>query len=167
MNTAPQPLSEEAPSSEGSVAVLKALVRFWQRRYEIDIAERDATISTDRAQIAALTAERDQARAEGAARLNSLALAEYWLANAYPQDAYNVLKNAVVANADRILTDSTPLKAFLTRHREMEAALAESVKLQSHYADLLNMYDGGKRMTFANADEWIARMALLKGTQQS
>lgn len=36
-------------------------------------------------------------------------------------------------------------------------ALTESVKLQSHYAELLNMHDGGKRMTFT-AESWIERM---------
>lgn len=38
-------------------------------------------------------------------------------------------------------------------------ALEESVKLQSHYAQLLNGYDGGKRTEFANAAEWLARLA--------
>ena len=38
-------------------------------------------------------------------------------------------------------------------------ALEESIKLQSHYAGLLNMYDGGKRLQFADADEWIKRLA--------
>lgn len=38
---------------------------------------------------------------------------------------------------------------------ELREALEESVRLQSHYALLLNMYDGGKRLTFASADEWI------------
>ena len=42
------------------------------------------------------------------------------------------------------------------------AALEESVKLQSHYAALLNQYDGGKRMTFRNADEWILRLQKTK-----
>jgi hypothetical protein len=40
----------------------------------------------------------------------------------------------------------------------LEAALAESVNLQSHYAMILNGYDGGKRMVFKNSDEWIARL---------
>ena len=40
-------------------------------------------------------------------------------------------------------------------------ALAESVKLQSHYATLLNAYDGGKRMQFADADAWMARLSGL------
>lgn len=39
----------------------------------------------------------------------------------------------------------------------LESALEESVKLQSHYAELLNMYDGGKRMTFT-ATSWLARL---------
>lgn len=40
-----------------------------------------------------------------------------------------------------------------------KAALEESVALQSHYAMLLNMYDGGKRIEFSNAQEWIDRLA--------
>lgn len=37
-------------------------------------------------------------------------------------------------------------------------ALEESVKLQSHYAGLLNDYDGGWRMQFKSALEWIERL---------
>jgi hypothetical protein len=50
------------------------------------------------------------------------------------------------------------------RDRQMERALAaekaldESVKLQSHYATLLNDYDGGKRMTFADGKAWLERL---------
>jgi hypothetical protein len=45
---------------------------------------------------------------------------------------------------------------------ELQRALDESVKLQSHYAGLLNQYDGGQRIQFANADEWIKRLALTE-----
>lgn len=41
---------------------------------------------------------------------------------------------------------------------ELEDALRESVKLQSHYAKLLNMHDGGERLIFASAEEWTARI---------
>ncbi len=41
----------------------------------------------------------------------------------------------------------------------LQAALEESVKLQSHYARLLNAYDGGQRLTFVDADSWLARLA--------
>ena len=37
-------------------------------------------------------------------------------------------------------------------------ALEELVKLQSHYAGLLNQFDGGQRHQFTNADEWLARL---------
>ncbi len=40
----------------------------------------------------------------------------------------------------------------------LQRALVESVKLQSHYAGLLNQYDGGKRLQFANVREWIERI---------
>lgn len=41
---------------------------------------------------------------------------------------------------------------------DVARALEESVKLQSHYASLLNTYDGGQRMQFSTADEWIKRL---------
>lgn len=42
--------------------------------------------------------------------------------------------------------------------RSLQIALAESVKLQAHYASLLNMWDGGQRMVFADSSAWIARL---------
>lgn len=54
-----------------------------------------------------------------------------------------------------------PLHA-LSSVEETNNALAESVKLQSHYAGLLNMYDGGKRMQFASPRDWMTRLAKVK-----
>ena len=50
-------------------------------------------------------------------------------------------------------------KGLSDHFKEIQRALDESVKLQSHYAGLLNQYDGGHRLQFANADEWIRRLA--------
>lgn len=44
---------------------------------------------------------------------------------------------------------------------QLRAALDESVKLQSHYAGLLNAHDGGKRMEFADREAWMERLAEL------
>lgn len=44
---------------------------------------------------------------------------------------------------------------------ELREALAESLKLQSHYAELLNAHDGGQRMTFPDVDSWLARLREL------
>lgn len=52
--------------------------------------------------------------------------------------------------------------AIETELKGLKHALDESVKLQSHYAELLNMYDGGKRMVFKSGDEWLARLDELK-----
>ena len=41
-------------------------------------------------------------------------------------------------------------------------ALEQSVALQSHYAKLLNMYDGGARIGFKNAASWLHRLRTLK-----
>jgi hypothetical protein len=54
------------------------------------------------------------------------------------------------------------MREALGRIRELEVALDESVKLQSHYAVLLNIHDGGKRRTFENAEAWLARLRELK-----
>jgi hypothetical protein len=45
---------------------------------------------------------------------------------------------------------------------QLQVALDESVKLQSHYAGILNDYDGGKRVQFANREEWIDRLIVTK-----
>lgn len=42
--------------------------------------------------------------------------------------------------------------------QELRVALDESLNLQRHYAKLLNTWDGGKRMLFRDADEWILRL---------
>lgn len=47
------------------------------------------------------------------------------------------------------------IKEFI---RELKIALEESVKLQAHYAELLNMHDGGERMIFKSVKEWIERL---------
>jgi hypothetical protein len=45
--------------------------------------------------------------------------------------------------------------------------LEQSVKLQSHYATLLNMHDGGTRMVFAHCGEWLARLRQLERTEDT
>jgi hypothetical protein len=42
--------------------------------------------------------------------------------------------------------------------QELSDALERSVKLQSHYAELLNGYDGGRRLQFETADAWLLRL---------
>jgi len=46
-------------------------------------------------------------------------------------------------------------------------ALAESVKLQAHYAALLNMHDGGQRMVFPTVEAWLERLKSRKGQPPS
>jgi len=41
---------------------------------------------------------------------------------------------------------------------DLVIALEESLKLQSHYAGLLNMWDGGQRLQFHNVDAWLTRL---------
>lgn len=44
---------------------------------------------------------------------------------------------------------------------QLRNALNESLKLQSHYARLLNKYDNGERMSFYNIEDWIKRLKEL------
>lgn len=48
------------------------------------------------------------------------------------------------------------------RVADLIVALDESLKLQSHYAELLNMHDGGQRKGFKNTAEWIARLRVTR-----
>lgn len=69
--------------------------------------------------------------------------------------------------------DCTPLERDLNEKVErmerqleiLQAALDKCVKLQSHYAELLNMHDGGRRLQFASADAWLVRLAELDSKQ--
>ena len=58
------------------------------------------------------------------------------------------------------------IEVLEARVAKLEAALEQSVELQSHYAELLNMYDGGQRLTFANVEAWLDRLDVLKAAPQ-
>lgn len=49
----------------------------------------------------------------------------------------------------------------VTELETLRIALEESVHLQSSYARLLNIYDGGARLTFKSAEEWVERLAVI------
>jgi hypothetical protein len=40
----------------------------------------------------------------------------------------------------------------------LTTALEASVRLQSHYAGLLNIYDQGQRMQFKSVEAWLKRL---------
>jgi hypothetical protein len=44
------------------------------------------------------------------------------------------------------------------RIESLRVALRESLRLQSHYAELLNVSDGGERRIFRSPDEWMERL---------
>ena len=49
---------------------------------------------------------------------------------------------------------------------DLAKALDESLKLQRHYAELLNMHDGGRRKTYASVEDWMIRLkqtGVIKG----
>ncbi len=52
----------------------------------------------------------------------------------------------------------TPTKDLLITIETLRIALKESLKLQAHYAALLNMHDGGQRRIIPTIEEWLARL---------
>ena len=72
--------------------------------------------------------------------------------NHRPDGAAEMYEGFKALNADRH-----------AKERETMEALGESVKLQAHYAKLLNMHDGGERIAFDSAEQWIARLRELRG----
>ena len=42
----------------------------------------------------------------------------------------------------------------------LERVLEQSLQLQSHYGELLNTWDGGQRLAFKDAADWIARLRM-------
>ena len=71
----------------------------------------------------------------------------------------NLPPDQQIAVLKRLLFDARQAETMTgARMEQVYRALAESVKLQSHYAKLLNMYDGGQRSTFT-AEEWLDRVS--------
>jgi len=54
------------------------------------------------------------------------------------------------------------LRSLLAGRDRLRAALEALVRLQAHYAGLLNQYDGGQRTEFASADDWLSRLDELQ-----
>jgi hypothetical protein len=83
-------------------------------------------------------------------------------------NAFRYCSNLGVAKAEQTNCDWLPVRFSPTLKlvRELRTALEESVLLQSHYASLLNQYDGGQRIGFTDASAWIKRLreiGTLKG----
>ena len=68
-----------------------------------------------------------------------------------------------VVNELKLGGNGCPDSLILEHVSKLREALEESVKLQSHYAGLLNMYDDGKRIQFGSAQVWLDRLEALKG----
>jgi hypothetical protein len=49
---------------------------------------------------------------------------------------------------------------------EVWYALEEAIKLQAHYAELINMHDGGQRIAFKTAKEFLDRLRKLDNTKK-
>ena len=60
--------------------------------------------------------------------------------------------------ADSLARLRDHLTSYVGVRDVLRRALEESVTLQAHYAELLNMHDGGRRIVFRDADAWIARL---------
>lgn len=74
-----------------------------------------------------------------------------YASNGRREDIIRLMQEFLVRNkADNFMTHAT--------ESDLEKALAESVKLQSHYAGLLNEYDGGKRLQFDSHAAWMNRL---------
>ena len=59
----------------------------------------------------------------------------------------------------RRLTWKEGYELAFKRNDKLLKALDESVKLQSHYAGVLNAWDGGQRRQFSGAADWYQRLS--------
>jgi hypothetical protein len=74
------------------------------------------------------------------------------------ESVYDAMIDAVISEVSKpAKTLTTPVKKG-----ELITALTKSLELQSHYAKLLNQYDGGQRWIFDSVDAWIERLRSIK-----
>lgn len=88
--------------------------------------------------------------------------ARYWIGAIEVFQVFNELKAQGkiqhVEDLSEAIEEKDELSKTVQELRQLQIALAESVKLQAHYASLLNMWDGGQRMIFPDSSAWIARL---------
>lgn len=77
------------------------------------------------------------------------------------EETRRAIAKEVKALGDILDTYEQQLAKVDAKVRTLEHALSESVKLQAHYAKLLNMHDGGQRMIFPTAEAWLKRLASI------
>jgi hypothetical protein len=112
--------------------------------------------------LAILDACADELKAGGTVDLNTEALQIVFelAAQTINIKAYNS-GQVMVAPEDRAAVRQ---ESELAEVAQLRNALAESLKLQSHYATLLNQHDGGARMTFRDNKEWLERLRAVHET---
>mgnify|MGYP001598735970 CR=1 FL=1 len=74
----------------------------------------------------------------------------------YPQAGEALVKASDCQ--DRIRALEAQRDRLREENRRLRLGLEESLKHQSHYAKLLNMYDGGERMEFDSVESWLKRL---------
>jgi hypothetical protein len=65
------------------------------------------------------------------------------------------IQNRILEGIREALFMKREVEEKLTR---LQIALRESLILQSHYAALLNQFDGGNRRGFADPEAWMKRL---------
>jgi hypothetical protein len=67
----------------------------------------------------------------------------------------------------RLEQEEARCEGYRLQSKRLLHALERSVFLQAHYAKLLNMWDGGHRIVFENAQQWLARLEALERTDDT
>lgn len=75
--------------------------------------------------------------------------------------------HAQIVQGSGVLEGGKTISQLEEECAELSIGLRESVKLQTHYAKLLNGYDGGQRMAFDTHDEWLERLRTLRADKLS
>ncbi len=71
----------------------------------------------------------------------------------------NSKREIISSNTNEIEINLHTIIRKLKEEREnLKIALDESIILQAHYAQLLNMHDGGQRSIFPTVKEWMERL---------
>lgn len=74
---------------------------------------------------------------------------------------YSYAPSTLLRNTKNAMAARKKVQRKQYSNGEVLRALTESVKLQSHYAEILNNYDGGNRMIFRTPQEFMMRLRQL------
>lgn len=156
--------SSKVENLENGVKELRLALDQAVEVYDKQVREYNEAWRKDQAKLVAVVQERDEwERTATACKRGNLLLIEGSERDiARAEQETEEMRLAMLDQGTAMLTLMREKATLAQEVKRVRTGLEESVALQSHYATSLNTWDGGLRLPFKDANDWLARLDAVK-----